>query len=219
MFNDPIMTNGKKDPVTGFFAKEELLPFLDRARAAADGSGKPMAVFTFTLDQLRRSSRWDSTEDLMINFFASAMRLACPFKDEYAVFVSGSDKYVAVFPGKASAQLYRAGKSMERKMLKTPFVWNKWVHKLSFSGGICAFPGDGRDPQELLDNSERAMNTAIRLGRGRVCQFSQQWHESLKPYLIPIPVVLLALMFAVFLTYKPAHKPSQAKPVPVLMRK
>ena len=204
---EQIIVNGKKDPVTGFLAKEELTPFLVKLKIHSDTSNKPFSVMLIELDHFRRSSsRWDAADDQVINYFASALRVACPFKQDFIVFCGDNDRYIAIFKDAGSARAYNAGKVLERRIRCLPFVLNKWKIKLNFSAGIAAYPQDDRDADKLLAKAEYALNNAKKLGGGRVCQFSQSWHESFKRYLVPIPFVLVALILVVFLSYTPAKK-------------
>ena len=209
---EQIILNGKKDPITGFLAKEELAPFLAKIKSYSDAANKQFSVMLLDLDHFKRSStRWDATDDQVINYFASALRVSCPVKDNFIVFCGDNDRYIAIFKNSGSEATYSAGKTMERRMRRLPFVLDKWKIKLNFSAGIAAYPQDDREPGQLLAKAEWALSTAKRLGGGRVCQFAQRWHEALKPYLIPIPLALLALILAVFLSYTPPKKISAEK--------
>ncbi len=137
------------------------------------------AVFFIDLDQFKK------VNDQIGHYGADQLlkrvgkRLQTHCGDEDLLSHLGSDKYVIVVDkiGDTDAAARFAGALLEE--LESPFSMEGQKVYISCTIGICMYPGDGGDVDELLKNADTAMYRAKECGRNLFRFFSRSMNDSI----------------------------------------
>jgi diguanylate cyclase (GGDEF)-like protein len=83
----------------------------------------------------------------------------------------GGDEFAVLMPGLDDERAVRARVDEIHAALSAPAQIGPRRLRVTISGGVTLFPGDGGDAAALLKNADLALYDAKRAGRARWCRF------------------------------------------------
>ncbi|MDD4940114.1 MAG: GGDEF domain-containing protein [Candidatus Omnitrophica bacterium] len=199
------LIGAKRDPLTGCFTKDSLAPLFVKLGGEYKLENKPFSVLLIDLDRFKsfNDKYGHLFGDEALKYFSSSMRLSTTESGSYAIRYGG-DEFVIVFPGKNSPEAYALSVKMEKNIKARPFLLKGHLYKMSFSGGIAAYPEDGNTIEYLIDNADKAMYFSKKQGHGRITQFNRI--RRIKFRQLAVSAVILAVtVFIIFDYYKGTH--------------
>ncbi len=154
------------DGVTGLPNRTLLA---DRARQAlllAQRSETPAALLLLDVDRFKtvNDSLGHAVGDLVLKHIAA--RLLGALRDSDTLARLGGDEFVVLLPGCTAEAAMRVADKL-RAVLETPIPLDGSHARvlMTASIGVCAYPKDGTDLDQLLKNADIAMYEAKRAGR------------------------------------------------------
>lgn len=99
---------------------------------------------------------------------AFAGRLADAARREGRAFRLGGEEFLLVAPGLDASALAARLETLRESLRADPPVTRAGALPVTFSAGIAASPGDGADPNALLDVADARLYAAKRAGRDRI---------------------------------------------------
>lgn len=198
----------EKDALTGCFTRGSLFNFLDKLQIESNMAGKPFSVMLIDLDHFKEMNdkRGHAFGDEMLKYFSSTLRLSIE-TDEMTntpvayVFRFGGDEFIIVFPGKTTDQTYKLAVNILYNIKHRPCLYHGHSYKISFSGGIAAFPRDGATTNELIEKADKAMYHAKKTGKGKVSRYTKSGLAAGLPF-TRILLVIALIAFSAFLIVK-----------------
>lgn len=165
------------DMLTGLPNRSMLYEFLTGIITRADTPDEFSAIFFIDLDQFKKVNDQIGHygADQLLKRVGKRLQFLCTGKDILAHL--GSDKFVIVLDrvqGRDAATRF-AGKLFE--VLEPPFSMEGQDVYISCAIGICMYPGDGQDVDELLKNGDTAMYRAKECGRNLFQFFSRTMND------------------------------------------
>jgi len=156
--------NMKEDILTGFFVREELIPYLN----VLIKEGSKFSLGLMDLDGFKKynDEYGHLFGDEILKYVASTIKLTISGRGE--IFRYGGDEFIIIL--QHSDKKHAAGifKACNRNMQKRPFLYKGRFLKLTASYGIVEYPSDAKDVKTLIDKADRAMYFAKKSGRGKI---------------------------------------------------
>ena len=165
------------DMLTGLPNRSMLYEFLTGIITRSDTPDAFSAIFFIDLDQFKKVNDQIGHygADQLLKRVGKRLQALCTEKDILAHL--GSDKFVIVLDRVRSRDVATrfAGKLFEA--LEPPFSMEGQDVYISCAIGICMYPGDGQDVDELLKNGDTAMYRAKECGRNLFRFFSRTMND------------------------------------------
>ncbi|MEE8557519.1 MAG: EAL domain-containing protein [Myxococcota bacterium] len=167
------------DLLTGLSNRHALHDHLSQALAYADRYSNRLALLFLDLDRFKaiNDTVGHSAGDRILRGIAE--RLAGATRGGDFVARVGGDEFVVVTTSSSSAE-HDPAKVSERLLasIMCPFGVESTQFMLTACIGIAVYPGDGRDPIELVQNADLALHHAKKLGRGQFHFYSEDMNEA-----------------------------------------
>ena len=165
------------DPLTGLPNRRLVTSRLQEAITTADAEGLRLAVIFLDLDRFNhiKSTLGHAGGDGLLKDVAERFTKSVRLSDVLARQVSGphmelarlaGDEFAVLLPGIPDANAVAAIIERLQNSLDRPFKFEDREYLITASVGAALYPGDGKDAETLLLNSESAMNVARKEGRG-----------------------------------------------------
>jgi diguanylate cyclase (GGDEF)-like protein/PAS domain S-box-containing protein len=178
------------DSLTGLPNRTLLQDRLTQAIALAQRTHKHVAVLLLDLDRFKNvnDSFGHSVGDRLLELVSARLK-ACIRESDTVARLAGDEFVIAV----QMAEQLDGIERVARKVLVTlsaPFQVENHELQINASIGICQFPEDGRNAEDLLQFADVAMYEAKQRGRARYCFFSPalteatRWQQKLEYDLI-----------------------------------
>lgn len=91
------------------------------------------------------------------------------------VFRYGGEEFLIIIPNVGKIEAYRIGESIRKELLTHRGIREHCGNKaVTISFGVAAYPADGKRPQMIIKNADRALYYAKRKGRNRVSLFNEE---------------------------------------------
>jgi diguanylate cyclase (GGDEF)-like protein/PAS domain S-box-containing protein len=166
------------DALTGLPNRTLLEDRLSQAIALAQRVHKPVAVLLLDLDRFKNvnDAFGHSVGDRLLVLVAARLK-ACIRKCDTVARLAGDEFVIAVQMAEHLEGIELVAKRVLDEM-STPFEVENRELQISASIGICQFPQDGQNPEDLLQFADVAMYEAKERGRGRHCFFSPALTEA-----------------------------------------
>lgn len=202
--------NLQKDSLTGCFTRDSLLRFLETVHIEASVGRKPYSLVLIDLDHFKEMNdkHGHAFGDEMLKYFSSTLRLSLETDEvnnlaQEFVFRYGGDEFVIVFPYKKPEQAYKIAGNVLYNIKHRPCLYHGRRYKISFSGGMASFPGDGQTPEELIEHADKSMYYSKKTGKGKITRYSRIKFSGSKNFMLfALVFVVVALILLVFLKYK-----------------
>lgn len=192
-----ILDKAQKDSLTGCYAKDAILTFLEKLSAECAAYSKPYSVLLIDVDRFKtfNDKYGHIFGDEALKYFSSSLRLNLE-GEEYAIFRFGGDEFVVVFPGINAKEVYKLAINIEWNIKKRPLLYRGREYPMSFSGGIASCPADGTDAQDVLERADKAMYFSKKHGKGRITRYRAIWFEFSKHLIMSASVVALVIFIS-----------------------
>lgn len=163
------------DGLTGLLNKRHFMMEAGQLLYVLGRSAEPMVIFMFDIDHFKRynDSNGHLAGDNVLQGVAQMLRenlrpqdLACRY---------GGEEFVVAIPYTDGLSGMQAAERIRDAIAsgKFPHAESQPDGKLTISGGIAVFPGDGTNLTDLISHADRALYRAKAAGRNRVIR-----HES-----------------------------------------
>lgn len=156
------------DPTTGLFSRERFLSEVDRAVDEATGTGEPLALLTFDLDDFKTLNDTHGLAAGDEYLRELAKRLRERLDPEMIIARLGGDEFALMRPGLSPAAAWSAGDQLVRLLADFAPVVNGRALQLSCCAGVAVFPEHASRATDLILVADLAMHEAKKRGRGRV---------------------------------------------------
>jgi diguanylate cyclase (GGDEF)-like protein/PAS domain S-box-containing protein len=166
------------DSLTGLPNRTLLQDRLTQAIALAQRTHKHVAVLLLDLDRFKNvnDSFGHSVGDRLLELVAERLKAGIRKCDTVARLAG--DEFVITIQ---MAEQLEGIETVAKRVLDTlsaPFQVENHELQISASLGVCQFPDDGRNTEDLLQFADVAMYEAKQRGRGRYCFFSPALTEA-----------------------------------------
>ena len=162
--NPKQVLNMREDILTGFFIREELIPYLNVLI-------KEDSKFSLGLMDLDGFKKYNDEYghlfgDEILKYVASTIKLTISGRGE--IFRYGGDEFIIILQRSDKKHAANIFKACNRNMQKRPFLYKNRFFKITASYGIVEYSSDAKDVKTLIDKADRAMYFAKKSGRGKV---------------------------------------------------
>lgn len=167
------------DSLTGLANRNLLNDRLKQAMAAAKRDNEKFTVVFFDLDNFKviNDSLGHNNGDEVLKIVGSRLS---KFIDEAdtAARIGGDDFAVILTDGEFEEHYARVEKL--REQLSKPIKIGDDDIEATFSFGLCLYPDDSQNANELMRHADTAMYQAKRQGRNQICLFKQEMNEAVQ---------------------------------------
>jgi len=160
------------DDLTRLLNRKSLWEELERLFAAAESDGTSVTLVVMDLDQFKsfNDEQGHAMGDELIRKFADILSSNCRPGDVVGRY--GGEEFVLAMPDTLPEEALLMLEDLRRQVSTTTQVFQigdrRLDHRFTFSGGIAAFPRDGREPRDVLRAADSALYTAKVNGRDRL---------------------------------------------------
>ena len=202
----------RKDGLTGFFVREELVLFLARLMAGVKEGEKGFSIALIDLDHFKKfNDKYGHLfGDEILKYATSTLRLTF-YESQCSFFRYGGDEFIAVFPGKEPKEAQSLIRQCHYNLFRRPCLFENKFYRVMISCGIAGFPSDAKTPEELIQKADEAMYFSKRNGRNTTTVLSQiPYLKTRKTFMQIGGLFLLAVAFVVLyqLSFKKIIKPT-----------
>jgi diguanylate cyclase (GGDEF)-like protein len=158
-----------RDRLTGLLAKSAFLPAFAEQLEAARTSEQTLALALFDVDRFLNLNETygHAACDQVLVAIAEIIR---QHASEALIFRNGGDEFAILFPGWEREQAFLAMEGIRRAVeaLRLTTAESESIEPPTISGGVSAFPVDGRTQVELFRKADQALYRAKASGRNQI---------------------------------------------------
>lgn len=159
------------DPLTGLPNRKLALDFLIPALAHARRQKSFTGVLGIDLDdfgEINEALGEDAGDEVLVE---TARRLRACLRETDTVATLGGNEYLAIITDLRTPEDALTVAELVRGMLSEPYLFADTEIEQTCTIGIAVFPGDGEQPQELMERAVIALYRAKAHGQGGVMRF------------------------------------------------
>lgn len=188
------------DALSNCYIKEFLVPTLQKLKEESDRLKKPFSLLILDVDHFKTfNDKYGHMHgDEVLKYFSSALHLSL-VDVEHIAFRFGGDEFIVLFPGLTPRWAHDKAVQLQENVRSRMFLLKGNQYRVSFSGGVAAYPDDAKDGDDLLEKADKALYCSKKNGRGRSTRFDKIFLERFR-HIIMI-AVLLAAVAAILLSY------------------
>lgn len=163
-----LARQAQQDPLTGLSNRLKFMQSLEAALPAAAQRGESLAVAFIDLDRFKQvnDTLGHATGDEILR--QAGLRIAAGVGPEDQVARVGGDEFTIVFCGNPSRETVSHTAQRLLDLLRAPYSMLDTELFITASMGICFFPSDALDAQDLLQKADAAMYQAKSQGKNDV---------------------------------------------------
>jgi len=158
-----------KDRLTGLLAKSAFLAAFAEQLEAARTTEHVLALVLFDIDRFLNINETygHAAGDQVLVAIAEIIRQQA---GQALAFRNGGDEFTIIFPGWEREQAFLAIEQIRRAIeaIRLTTAEGETVEKPTISGGVAAFPVDGRTQVELYRKADQALYRAKASGRNQI---------------------------------------------------
>ncbi|MCB6182196.1 EAL domain-containing protein [Leeia sp. TBRC 13508] len=169
------------DPLTGLGNRYMLMERLEEEIHKAKLHDAKIAVLFLDLDgfKLINDTLGHHVGDRVIQMVATRITNQLRRHDE--VIRLGGDEFVVILPGVAGLEdAEKIATKLLADLIEAPFEIENHKYRLGASVGVALYPDHGTSVAQLLSASDSAMYEAKRVGKGRVCLYTENLIEQVR---------------------------------------
>jgi len=160
------------DGLTGLITKRYLQELLGEEIHKSEVTHLPVSLFIFDLDHFKKlnDTHGHLTGDRVLKETAEVIRKTIRPGDISARW--GGEEFLLILPGTPKDGAWVAAEKVRDALARHVFHDDEGdpIGKVTLSGGVAAFPDDGRTQSELVGAADEALYRAKRSGRNKVLQ-------------------------------------------------
>lgn len=168
-----IWKQANYDFLTGLPNRRLFIDRLEHEIKIADRINKPLALLFIDLDYFKQVNDTFGHETGDILLVKVSERINESIRESDTVARMGGDEFTTILPQINSPEDAVKVVRIIIEKLAQPFDLNGTLITISASIGIAIYPKDAQDSKELLQNADRAMFDAKKLGRSRFFSYQQ----------------------------------------------
>jgi diguanylate cyclase (GGDEF)-like protein len=194
--------NKSFDFLTGFFLRESLHPTIDRLIMESNSTKKTFSLALLDLDRFKRYNDTFGHDfgDEILRYTASTLRLTLSEAASF-IFRYGGDEFIILFPNCEPKEAALFMRRCNTNLIRRPFLFKNKFYKITFSGGVVAFPADARAIDTLITQADKAMYFSKHHGRGYVTLFAKIPYLKLRSMFLMI-LSLLIIILSGFIAFR-----------------
>ncbi len=164
----------KTDGLTGLLNKTNVFQRLQDLMYGESASLPRVSVFLLDIDHFKHYNDTNGhlDGDELLKRMGALLRENS--RENEVVGRYGGEEFLIVMPGSSKQTALKVAERIRGLVESTPFenAASQPEGKITISGGVASWPGDGEDVDSLLRNADAALYEAKRAGRNRVLAFS-----------------------------------------------
>ncbi len=194
-----MMENMKKDAMSDFYVRDELIPFLQRAIYEAKQNNKKFTVVVFDLDNFKKiNDRYGHLYgDKVLKSVFSTLKLS--LKGQAYPFRYGGDEIVVIFLDKTSKDVFPLVKQCQRMLSAHPIIIERKSLKMRISCGIADYGPDGETIDGLIKAADDAVYLSKAYGGNLITRAGRLGYIKIRNFILFMCAVLM-LWSGVFLS-------------------
>jgi diguanylate cyclase (GGDEF)-like protein len=166
--NTQLMNLATRDPLTGAYNQRTLVETLDRTLTYGARYGSSFSILFLDIDHFKvlNDTQGHPAGDAALKAFAAYVTALVRGVDTVGRW--GGEEFMVILPETDGQTAIATAERMRATIAAYPFEAAHGAH-ITCSIGVASYPGDGEDRDTLVGTADRALYTAKRLGRNRVC--------------------------------------------------
>jgi diguanylate cyclase (GGDEF)-like protein len=162
------------DGLTGLLNKRHFLDAVaTKAFVKCEKSGQPMSIFIFDIDHFKtyNDTNGHPAGDELLRSMGRILRRGARPDDHVARY--GGEEFVIAMPNTDKESALRLAEALRQTIAEEPFPHREQQPsgRVSISGGVATFPGDGASVIELIQRADEALYRSKKSGRNRVAPY------------------------------------------------
>jgi diguanylate cyclase (GGDEF)-like protein/PAS domain S-box-containing protein len=156
------------DALTGLSNRRFLDESFGRDLARAERAQEPLSVIIGDLDRFKEVNdrHGHLAGDEVLRVFAEMLTMATRSSDIACRY--GGEEFLLVLPGAPLSGAVARAEQLRKQLAATVITYGEATFSVTASFGVSVFPGDGRNPDELIAAADNALYEAKASGRNRV---------------------------------------------------
>ncbi len=161
------------DPLTGLANRFYFARVFESEIRRALNYQQPLSLLFFDLDRFKEINETlgHRAGDEVLRNVARITR-SCT-RSSHIIARYGADEFVVLLPSTDKEPAYRYAENLRKRIAEAEIAveGSDDPVRLTISGGISTFPGDGRSTTELARNADEALDEAKKEGKNRIARF------------------------------------------------
>ena len=156
------------DSLTGLYNRKHLMEVLTKEVARSERYQRPLAVLMIDVDhfKLYNDTCGHLAGDEVLRNIAAIFR-GC-LRESDCVGRYGGEEFLIILPETVADDAWRIADRIRSRLAEEDFPTDSKPVRITISGGIATFPGNGRSPEPLLRSADAALYQAKNHGRNQV---------------------------------------------------
>ncbi len=158
-----------RDPLTGLYNRRYLLETMGHELSRATRRNQQLGVLMMDLDHFKKfnDEYGHDAGDFILSEFGRLVKLFIRNGDIPCRY--GGEEFAVLLPEADAESASHIASRIAQKVREHDFVFNNRSHgPVTVSIGVALFPENGRSPEDLLKQADRALYEAKKSGRDRV---------------------------------------------------
>jgi diguanylate cyclase (GGDEF)-like protein len=156
------------DSLTGLYNRKHLMEVLTKEVARAERYQRPLALLMIDVDHFKvyNDTCGHLAGDEVLRKVAAIFRGS--IRESDCVGRYGGEEFLIILPETVADDAGRIAERIRSRLAEEDFPAGSQTVKITVSGGVASFPGNGRSPESLLRSADAALYQAKNRGRNRV---------------------------------------------------
>ena len=156
------------DSLTGLYNRKHLMEVVAKEVARAERYQRPLALLMIDVDhfKLYNDTCGHLAGDEVLKNIAAIFKGS--IRESDCVGRYGGEEFLIVLPETVADDAGRIADRIRSRLAEEDFPAGPQTVKITISGGIASYPGNGRSPESLLRSADAALYQAKNRGRNRV---------------------------------------------------
>ncbi|MGI9480680.1 MAG: sensor domain-containing diguanylate cyclase [Hyphomicrobiaceae bacterium] len=169
---DELRDQSTKDVLTGLFNRRYFLEMMRGELGRAQRTGSEVAIISFDADKFKtfNDNHGHDAGDVVLREVAECMRAT--FRQDDVLCRFGGEEFCVLMPETSLKVAFNTAEKLRKVIEAASITYSgSKLPPVTISGGVVAFPADGKSPQDLLSAADQALYKAKASGRNRMCSY------------------------------------------------